>query len=88
MIDGEPEIRGHIPTSSFNPYAAPRAKPWGAPTVVLHPHRKHPPAIDMIEAFLVSVFLRRYVTYCARRKRYVAMQGAATLLREIQRGRA
>ena len=37
------------------------------------------PAIDAAEAFLVAVFLRRYVTYCARRRRYGAMNGAAGL---------
>ena len=37
------------------------------------------PAIDAVEAFLLAVFLRRYVTYCARRRRYAAMNGAAQL---------
>jgi hypothetical protein len=41
------------------------------------------PAIDASEAFLVAVFLRRYVTYCARRGRYAAMNGAARLHAEI-----
>ncbi len=36
-------------------------------------------AIDAAEAFLLAVFLRRYVTYCARRGRYAAMNGAARL---------
>ena len=43
-----------------------------------------PPAIDSIERFLTMLFLRRYVTYCARRKRYAHMQGAAQLLGEIR----
>ena len=34
-------------------------------------------ALDRLERFLVLVFLRRYVTYCARRRRYAAMNGAA-----------
>ena len=38
------------------------------------------PAIDATEAFLLAVFLRRYVTYCARRRKYAAMNGAARLL--------
>jgi len=33
------------------------------------------PAIDAVEAFLLAVFLRRYVTYCARRGRFSAMKG-------------
>jgi hypothetical protein len=41
------------------------------------------PAIDAVEAFLLAVFLRRYVTYCARRGRYAAMNGAARLFREL-----
>ena len=41
------------------------------------------PAIDAAEAFLLAVFLRRYITYCARRRRYAAMNGAARLYAEI-----
>src|SRR5678815_5645810 len=41
------------------------------------------PAIDAAEAFLIAVFLRRYVTYCARRGRYAAMNGAARLYAEL-----
>jgi len=29
------------------------------------------PTIDAAEAFLLAVFLRRYVTYCARRVRSI-----------------
>ncbi len=42
------------------------------------------PAIDVAEAFLLRAFLRRYVTYCARRRRFAAMNGAARLFAEIQ----
>ena len=42
------------------------------------------PAIDAAEAFLLRVFLRRYVTYCARRRKFAAMNGAARLFAEIQ----
>jgi hypothetical protein len=41
------------------------------------------PTIDAAEALLLKVFLRRYVTYCARRGRYAAMNGAARLHAEI-----
>ena len=41
------------------------------------------PAIDAAEAFLLAVFLRRYITYCARRGRYAAMNGAARLHSEL-----
>ena len=42
------------------------------------------PAIDAVEAFLLTVFLRRYVTYCARRRRFAAMNGAAQLFAEVR----
>jgi hypothetical protein len=32
---------------------------------------------------MLLLFLRRYVTYCARRRRYAQMQGAARLHRKI-----
>ena len=41
------------------------------------------PAIDVVEAFLLAVFLRRYVTYCARRRHFAAMEGAVRLFREV-----
>ena len=36
-----------------------------------------------LEAFLVRLFLRRYVTYCARRRRFAAMNGAVRLFAEV-----
>ena len=42
------------------------------------------PAIDSAEAFLLAVFLLRYVTYCARRGRYAAMNGAARLHADLR----
>lgn len=41
------------------------------------------PMPDADERSLALLFLRRYVTYCARRRRFAAMQGAARLAREI-----
>jgi len=41
------------------------------------PMEHSPPILDAAEAFLLAVFLRRYVTYCARRGRFAAMNGAA-----------
>jgi len=49
----------------------------------INPHLEQPPAIDALERFLVALFLRRYVTYCARRGRFAQMQGAARLRDEI-----
>ena len=39
---------------------------------------------DPLECFLVLLFLRRYVTYCARRRRFAQMEGAARLHAEIE----
>ena len=41
--------------------------------------------LDADEALLAVYFLRRYVTYCARRRAFAAMTGAAALLRALQR---
>ena len=43
------------------------------------------PQLDELERFLVLLFLRRYVTYCARRARFAQMNGAAQLHREVLR---
>jgi len=41
------------------------------------------PSLDDGELSLVRLFLRRYVTYCARRGRFAQMKGAADLFREL-----
>jgi len=87
MIDGEPEIHGSV-QSMFN--LLPR---WtdGAVTrpsssnVEMQPHRGDPPGLDQVERVLVACFLRRYVTWCARSRRFAAMQGAAALLADVLR---
>lgn len=56
---------------------------FGEKPLEFGPHLATPPAIDAIEAFLVRLYLRRYVTYCARRRRFAAMNGAARLLAEV-----
>jgi hypothetical protein len=81
MIAGEPEIRR--PSRAY-----------------FTPHRKHVhlmttprqdssvetrPALDSLEAMLAATFLRRYVTWCARRGRFAAMEGAARLLARVRR---
>jgi len=40
-------------------------------------------AIDDLERFLLLVFLRRYVTQCARSSRFAAMNGAARLYASV-----
>lgn len=87
MIAGEPEMRGSV-QSMFNPH--PRwtddavTAPAGPDAELLSIGLAQQPELDCLEAFLVATFLRRYVTYCARRRRYGAMQGAAKLLSEVQ----
>jgi hypothetical protein len=53
------------------------------PPLMINPHLDRPPRMDRMECVLACVFLRRYVTHCARHKRYAAMQGAAVLHREV-----
>jgi hypothetical protein len=77
-IDGPAEVRGDAPVQMFQP---------GLPRIAdkpleLQPHLAMPPAIDATERFLLRLFLRRYITWCARRSRYAAMQGAARLSKE------
>ena len=50
----------------------------------MQPHLQTPPAIDAVEAYLVNLFLRRYITQCARRRRYAQMNGAARLLETLR----
>jgi len=80
-IIGPAEIRDVDPGSR---YFTPHNSPLEA---TLRRYNERPPelqpAIDAAEAFLLAVFLRRYVTYCARRRRYAAMNGAARLYAEL-----
>jgi hypothetical protein len=49
------------------------------------PLQMDPELSDAFERLLVAAFLRRYVTWCARRGRYAQMNGAARLLRALPR---
>jgi hypothetical protein len=53
------------------------------PALQMNPHSARPPAIEPVEQFLVLLFLRRYISYCARRGQFAQMQGAAMLHREV-----
>jgi hypothetical protein len=82
---GPPEFRS-APGKHFSPYRITSHNELMRMTEqppVINPHLLRPPDVDTVERFLVSLFLRRYVTYCARRNRLSAMQGAATLYREL-----
>ena len=48
----------------------------------MQPHLAAAPRIDATERFLLRLFLRRYVTWCARQRRFAAMEGAARLFAE------
>ena len=76
-IIGPPEIRDVDPGARYF-----------SPHVILRQDERAPelqPMIDALEAFLVRLFLRRYVTYYARRGRFAAMNGAARLFAEGER---
>ena len=80
MVDGPAVVYAALgDTSGFQPW---RRTPE---RLHLHPQREMPPAVDKQERFLALVFLRRYVTYCTRHKRFAQAQGAARLHREIAR---
>jgi len=69
--------RGQSAVSSLTMYSAMQGWPRYVPTA--------PPAVtlDELERFLLVVFLRRYVTYSVRRRRFDSANGAAALFRKI-----
>ena len=75
-IIGPPEIRTDSGDGYFSPFLATRQQ---SSTNI-----EQEPNPDGDELRLVLLFLRRYVTYCARRKRYAQMQGAARLYKQLQ----
>lgn len=71
----------------FDPYR--KVVPHAEWTRITEPSPDMDPALgDAFERTLVQIFLRRYVTYCARRGRYAQMNGAAALLRTLHRDAA
>src|SRR5438046_1329740 len=96
-IIGPPEIISGAPVVMFSPWSKlpPRPKahlppveeppPDHGPTPDPPPVEQPPPIEDQLERFLVLLFLRRYVTYCARRRRFAQMNGAARLLAHCRR---
>jgi hypothetical protein len=82
---GEAEVRTPVDTY-FTPYRVvthAELKRLSEPPPVLDPHLRSPPEIDRLECFLTGLFLRRYVRYCMRCRRFAQMQGAARLHREV-----
>jgi len=81
IVDGPPEV--YRPLGATSGFQAWGGRPDGA-RLVLHPQRDSPPAIDPLERFLAGVFLRRYVTWNVRSRRFAQAQGAAMLFRELE----
>jgi|KBSMisStandDraft_5_1062788.scaffolds.fasta_scaffold857725_2 hypothetical protein len=81
-ITGPAEVRNVDPEARyFTPHASLMRNVESQPNDDTPPELQ--PAIDPAEAFLLAVFLRRYITYCARRGRFAAMSGAAMLHRQL-----
>jgi hypothetical protein len=78
-IVGPPELRGSV-GGHFSP--------WRGVSAVTSEQTEGvdtSPALRDDERPLVLLFLRRYVAYCARRRRFAAMEGAARLYRSVGR---
>ena len=71
--DVDPEARGFSPHARFKLMMNSELRRFSERPPEVQP------AIDATDAFLARLFLRRYVTYCARRGRFAAMNGAARL---------
>jgi len=82
-----PVTRPASPSSGFDPFRKLVAHADLARLSEPPPDIDAGPA-DAVEAALLETFLRRYVTYCARRRRFAAMNGAAALLRSLRARRA
>jgi hypothetical protein len=91
-IIGKPEIRSRGGVRDwFNPWAklpprpaahlppAEEPGPDHGPTPDPPPFEQLPPIEDQLERFLVLLFLRRYVTWCARSRRFASMNRAISL---------
>ena len=88
-ICGPAEIRAAM-QRAFNPYrviANAEIKRLEEIPPQLHPQRARPPGLDANECALVTLFLRRYVTYCARRRRLARTEAAVRLYREVAAAR-
>jgi hypothetical protein len=93
-ITGPPELRPRGYATTFRPWREPPNRsahlppveeppPDHGPTPDPAPTEEPPPIEDQLERFLVLLFLRRYVTWCARTRRFAEMNRAALLHRTI-----
>ena len=83
-IVGPVEIRGDEPAKMFNP--ASKLIPHAELMRIEEPPPEMQPDLADAERLLLCLFLRRYVTWCARARRFARMRGAAALHREVCRG--
>ena len=83
-VDGVGVAPANVSTG-FDPFRRGSARtPHDAPAEA--PVQLEDDLADAVERALVAIFLRRYVTWCARHRRYAAMNGAARLLRTLSGG--
>jgi hypothetical protein len=87
-ITGPAEIRDIDPSARrFTPHSRSMANGDSElarePPPELQPHLETPSMVDAAEAALVRLFLRRYVTWCARHRKFAAMNGAVRLHAEL-----
>jgi len=81
-ITGPPEVRdGGDWGAGFKPYRA-TSKPKPIDGLELHPHQQG--SLNRAERYLARLFLRRHVTYCARRGQFAKARGAASLWSELR----
>ena len=80
-IDGVGVAPANVSTG-FDPFRAAAARAPHDPRADA-PLELETDVADALERALVATFLRRYVTWCARHRRYAAMNGAARLLRTL-----
>ena len=94
-IAAPPEIRSRGSIGSFNHFRSPVAHlppvedppPDHGPTPDPPPVEQPPPLEDQVERFLVLLFLRRCITWCARCHTFARMNGAARLFVQVDRER-
>jgi hypothetical protein len=77
-ITGDPELRDVSVGAGFNPL---RSMPTQSQSWDANVELATAPALE--ERFLVSLFLRRYVTWCARTGRFAQMEGARRLYLQV-----
>jgi nitrogen fixation/metabolism regulation signal transduction histidine kinase len=82
---GEGDLDVRAPAAGRDEIAALGAELAGIRTQADAARTRQDDVHDALERALVLAFLRRYVTWCARRGRYAQMNGAARLLRSVRR---